>query len=69
MTSTAAQEDGEEGMREEGKIVNPSIPIGKMFASGPEELKAKWFRDSVRFKKGIERIGGLLTGGRALGPR
>jgi len=35
-----------------------------MFPTGPEELKAEWFRDSARFHLGIERIGGLLTGGR-----
>ncbi|CAD6580415.1 MAG: hypothetical protein TREMPRED_002741 [Tremellales sp. Tagirdzhanova-0007] len=50
---------------QERKIINPSIPTAKMFGFAPGELQPEWFGDSVRFQAGIERIGRLLTGGRA----
>ncbi|WVQ70226.1 uncharacterized protein L199_008452 [Kwoniella botswanensis] len=43
-------------------IRNVSIPDSKMFGFGPEEIKSDWLKDSMRFKKGIERIGEMLNG-------
>ncbi|WVW83243.1 hypothetical protein I302_105262 [Kwoniella bestiolae CBS 10118] len=41
---------------------NVSIPDNKMFALNPEEIRGEWLKDSMRFKVGIERIGGMLNG-------
>lgn len=44
---------------------NESVPTHRMFACGPEEIRTEWLDGSARWRKGIERIGGLLNGGRA----
>ncbi|WVQ71547.1 hypothetical protein IAR50_001086 [Cryptococcus sp. DSM 104548] len=48
----------------EEKMINPQIPVSKMFATSPEEIKAEWFKDSKKFNDGIRAIGEMLNGGR-----
>ncbi|WWC61223.1 uncharacterized protein I303_103803 [Kwoniella dejecticola CBS 10117] len=39
-----------------------SISNSKMFASGPDDIKTEWLKGSVRFTRGINRIGEMLNG-------
>ncbi|RXK38353.1 hypothetical protein M231_04395 [Tremella mesenterica] len=47
-----------------GFLPNPSLPTSRMFSTTPEDLKAEWFNQSEKFRRGIEDIGILLSGGR-----
>jgi hypothetical protein len=43
----------------------PLNPVGEeMFRTGPEDIKPEWLSGNKRFCAGIERIGGILNGGR-----
>ncbi|KAK8869917.1 hypothetical protein IAR55_000485 [Kwoniella newhampshirensis] len=60
---TPSPEPTSEAEREE-KIINIQLPLAKIFAYGPEELKVEWLRDSEKFQEGMKRIGAMLNGGR-----
>jgi hypothetical protein len=48
-----------------GHIVNPPVKGTGLFATGPEEIQPEWLSGSKRFQRGVEKIGQLLSGGRA----
>lgn len=48
-----------------GDIVNPPVKGSGLFATSPEEIQPEWLRGSKRFQRGVEKIGQLLSGGRA----
>lgn len=53
------------GLGTEGQIeMGGTSPRVQMFATSPEDIEGSWLENNGRFKRGIDRLGGILNGGR-----